>query len=104
MPPHGTDDLSPANRLLIGTITAICSGGAALGYAANRDPLVLLEVPLGAVLMGAAVGIGAGLALGLADGISNSIRRGLNRTGNEQQDARQPTQRPRLDSNQRPSA
>ena len=78
MPPNGTDNPIPVNRLLVSTITAICSAGAGLGYAASREPLILLAVPVGVALMGAAVGIGAGLALGLADAISTWIRRRLN--------------------------
>jgi ABC-type uncharacterized transport system permease subunit len=78
MPPSCTDHPIPVNRLLISTITAICSAGAGLGYAASREPLVLLTVLVGVALMGAAVGIGTGLALGLADAISTWIRRRVN--------------------------
>ena len=85
MRPNGIDRPISVNRLLISTITAICSAGAGLGYAASRDPLVLLAVPLGVILMGAAAGIGAGLALGLADAISTCITRRLNGADSEPQ-------------------
>jgi hypothetical protein len=65
-------------RLWVGIATAISSVGAGLGYAADHDPTVFLTVPVGVVLMGAAVGIGTGLAVGLAEGISHRLRDWMN--------------------------
>lgn len=62
-------------KSLAALITTTGSVGAALGYAGSGDPIVLVTVPAGIVLGGAAIGVGAGLAVGLADGIQSRVRR-----------------------------
>ncbi len=98
-------------RVLAAVLAATGGTGAALGYAATGDPYVLLTVPVGIVCVGIAVGIGvgvgAGLALGLAEGIRHLVRRlmGVPKAIEEQTEiTRAFAERPRLDSNQRPSA
>ncbi|HET6505609.1 MAG TPA: hypothetical protein VFG42_02360 [Baekduia sp.] len=58
---------------LIGATTG--TTGAALGYAATGEPLVLVTVPAGIVIAGVALGIGVGTATGLAEGIHHRITR-----------------------------
>jgi hypothetical protein len=47
------------------TALGLASAGAALGYVATADPLVLLTVPISIVLVGAAVGVAEGLRIRL---------------------------------------
>jgi hypothetical protein len=61
---------SPLGAKALATLVGTTgSAGAALGYAATSDPIVLLTVPAGIVIAGAALGVGAGLATGLADAV-----------------------------------
>jgi len=63
---------SPLGSKALATLVgATASAGAGLGYAANGDPIVLITVPAGIVVAGAALGVGAGVATGLAEGIRN---------------------------------
>jgi hypothetical protein len=57
--------------LVGGTSTA----GAALGYAATGDPIVLVTVPAGIVVAGVALGVGAGAAMGIAEGVRHQLRK-----------------------------
>lgn len=78
-------------KSLAALITTTGSAGAALGYAGSGDPIVLVTVPAGIVLGGAAVGVGAGLAVGLADGIQSRIRRFLGVPDSDDEDPGHPT-------------
>lgn len=51
------------------------TAGAALGYVATGDPVVLLTVPAGIVLVGAAVGVAEGLAIGLRARVLRALHR-----------------------------
>lgn len=63
---------SKALATLVGTTG---SAGAALGYAASGDPIVLVTVPAGIVIGGAALGVGVGLAAGLSEGIRHRLHK-----------------------------
>jgi hypothetical protein len=62
-------------KSLAALVTGATTVGAALGYAATREPIVLLTVPAGLVLGGAAVGAAAGTAIGLAEIVRYRLRK-----------------------------
>jgi hypothetical protein len=62
-------------KALAALVGATSTAGAALGYAATGEPIVLVTVPAGIVIAGAAIGIGAGAATGLAEGIRHQLCR-----------------------------
>lgn len=67
---------SPLGAKALATLVgATGTTGAVLGYAATGEPLVLVTVPAGIVLAGAALGIGVGAATGLAEGLHHQIAR-----------------------------
>ena len=67
---------SPLGAKALATLVGTTgTAGAALGYAATGDPIVLITVPAGIVLAGAAIGVGGGAAVGLAEGIRHQICR-----------------------------
>ncbi len=63
------------SKALATLITSTGAAGAALGYGATGEPIVLLTVPAGIVIVGTALGLGAGAATGLAEGVRYRIRR-----------------------------
>lgn len=73
-------------KTLTALVTATGSAGAALGYAATSDPIVLVTVPAGIVIGGAALGVGAGLATGLADVVRQGVCRLMDVPGDEPPD------------------
>lgn len=65
---------SPLGAKALATlIGATGTAGAALGYAATGEPIVLVTVPAGIVIAGVAIGVGAGAAVGLAEGIRHQL-------------------------------
>ena len=67
---------SPLGAKSLATLVgATGTAGAALGYAASGDPIVLVTVPAGIIIAGAAIGVGAGAAVGLAEGIRHQLCR-----------------------------
>jgi len=71
--PFESSPLGP--KSLATLVGATGTAGAALGYAAGADPIVLVTVPAGIVIAGAAIGIGAGAAVGFAEGIRHQLCR-----------------------------
>lgn len=66
---------SPLGSKALATLVgATATAGAGLGYAATGEPIVLLTVPAGIVVAGAALGVGAGVATGLAEGLRYRLR------------------------------
>jgi hypothetical protein len=67
---------SPLGAKALATLIAgTTSAGAALGYAATGDPIVLVTVPAGIVVAGVAIGVGAGAAAGIAEGVRYQLCR-----------------------------
>jgi hypothetical protein len=62
-------------KALASLIGATGTTGAALGYAATGEPIVLVTVPAGIVIAGVALGVGLGAATGLAEGVHHKIAR-----------------------------
>lgn len=77
-------------KTLTALVTASGSAGAALGYAATSDPIVLVTVPAGIVIGGAALGVGAGLATGLAEVVHQGVCRLMGVPGHEPPDQQPP--------------
>jgi hypothetical protein len=74
---------SKALATLVGGTT---SAGAALGYAATGDPIVLVTVPAGIVVAGVAIGLGAGAATGIAEGVRYQLCRLMGVPGFQSED------------------
>jgi hypothetical protein len=67
---------SPLGSKALATLVgATSTAGAALGYAATGEPIVLVTVPAGIVVAGVALGVGAGAAMGIAEGVRHQLRR-----------------------------
>jgi hypothetical protein len=67
---------SPLGAKALATLVgATSTAGAALGYSATGHPMMLVTVPAGIVVAGAAIGVGAGAAAGLAEGIRHQLCR-----------------------------
>jgi hypothetical protein len=67
--PIGVDVNTPRNRF------GLTATGAMLGYVATGEPLALLTVPLGIVLVGAASGVAEALVTGLRKRLGGALRR-----------------------------